>query len=92
MHDHCPVIKHFYRWLYHYRQQQAAYRRLHGKPRPRSGFKRFTHRVFQRERFGKYDPAIFRLRWVRWLLATPLALALGWFIWESAHAIGMFQP
>jgi len=86
------MISRFYRWLYHFRQQRAAQNRLHGKRRVPRSFKRFKHNVFDRERFGKYDPPKLRLRWTRWLIGTPLLLGALWFIWESAHVIGTFQP
>lgn len=88
---HSIMLNHFFRWLYHRRQRQAARDRLTGKKKLMPKFRRFGYHAFERATFGKYDP-IGLSRWKSALIYLPF-LALGaWFVIESARALTMFQP
>ncbi|MEM9227806.1 MAG: hypothetical protein AAGA45_07545 [Verrucomicrobiota bacterium] len=85
------MFRGFYRWLYHRRQRRAAQRRLSGKLRPSSRFKRFKRAVFEREQLNKYDPPLLRIRKQLWILALPLGAFIGWLVYESIRGIALFQ-
>ncbi|MBC2592991.1 hypothetical protein H5P28_01835 [Ruficoccus amylovorans] len=86
------MIRRFYLWLYHRRQQRSSRQRLSGRRRPPSRFRRFTYTAFTREGSGKYTPSQLRKHWIRTVLALALAYGVGWFLWESFHALFIFQP
>jgi lipopolysaccharide export system protein LptC len=86
------VISRFYRWLYHHRQQRASRQRLSGRTRSRPRFHRFSYTVFTREGSSKYAPGELRKHWLRVLLSLAAIAGIGWFLWESAHALFLFQP
>ncbi|QYY35764.1 hypothetical protein [Ruficoccus sp. ZRK36] len=86
------MIGRFYRWLYHHRQQRNSRRRLSGRTRPKNRFRRFTYTAFTREGSSKYTPSELRRNWLRVLGILALVVGAGWIIWESAHALFMFQP
>ncbi len=86
------MIRRFYRWLYHYRQQRSSRQRLSGRRRPPSRFRRFNYTAFTHEGSGKYTPGELRKHWLRTILILALVAAVGWFLWESAHALFLFQP
>ncbi len=84
------MIKTFYRWRYHHQCRRSTKLRLAGRMKAPNRFPIFSHSVFKRAKFGKYDGG--GRRKLYWLLFIPLILLLIWFFSESIKAIGIFQP
>jgi len=85
------MLKAFYRYLYHRRQQRASRQRLSGRQRPSARWHRFSYNVFQRTERTRDKPKT-RQRLLLWGLGPPAVLLLLWFFWQSISAIGIFQP
>ncbi|GHC09506.1 hypothetical protein [Cerasicoccus arenae] len=85
------MFNHFFRWLYHHRQRQAARDRLQGRRKLLPQFRRFSNSAFERATFGKYDPGGVS-RWKAALVYLPVGGFILWMAIESVRALNMFQP
>lgn len=85
------MLRHLYRWLYHYRQRRATRSRLSGRGRPSQRFWRFGYHVLHRAEFDKYGRSRPRKRLVWRVFFVLLVLAVLWFVWQSAQVWHIFQ-
>ena len=90
MDTHILMFKAFYRWRYHHQCRRATKLRLSGRMKAPARFPIFSHSVFKRAQFGKYDGV--RRKKFLWIILIPLIFLLIWFLAESFKAIDIFQP
>lgn len=85
------MLRYLYRWLYHARLRRDARNRLSGRVRPRQRFWRFGYHVLHRADFDNFDRNRARRLVVGRVVGTVFAIALLWFVWQSARVWNIFQ-
>ncbi len=88
------MLQAYIRWLTSKRRSPYRNTRLLGNPCEIIGYApppRRANATFSRAKFGKYEQREKKTKLLKYLFLVAVVILLGWVVWESVGALGLFQ-